>query len=200
MDNLYISNSNYSGGIAQTPGPRAVRDIHSDVKNRFIGIIWIQKDNDKNIEDYFTEYDHWEKYSEELSYSKRSYQAVYKNVMKEYNNYLCILNNNGVEEYYVVAKRIRNEIELLEPFCTCTKCSACFLNPIKYIWCDHCTKCIKAGIGFARQDYIDKAKVLKQNESQKEKKNSLLQNIKWIKITEYSMLTMLLITLFYYSY
>jgi len=165
---VYIPPINNIGGmnnmpatiIPPTPGPRTIEAIQNDARERFGGIVLLQKEPSLTIEDYFLEYDYWEVYSETKSYSKRTYQAAYKGVMKDYSNYLCILNGEQGEEYYVVAKRIRNELESLEPYCSCFSCSASVLNPLKYLWCHHCTKCIKAGVGFASPEYIDKARIL----------------------------------------
>lgn len=169
--------------VPPTPGPRSVDTIQTDAKDRFVGMIWIQKDPSKTVDDYFIEYDYWEKYSETKSYSKRSYIAAYKGLMKEYSNYLCILNSDQGDEFYVVAKRVRSELEALEPFCTCSRCVASVINPIKYLWCPHCTSCIKAGPGFAKQEYIDKAKILKQ-ENDKKIPKKYLNNMSLVKISE----------------
>jgi len=174
--------------IPPTPAPKTINEIQTDARDRFAGIIWIQKESSRPIEDYFVDYDNWEKYSENKSYSKRIYQAAYKGVMREYHNYLCILNGEEGDEYYVIAKRLRNELEALEPYCTCAKCISSFLNPMKYIWCDFCTKCIKAGPGFAKEEYIRKAKELKEViEKQKpipSKYGKYLQGYSHVKITE----------------
>jgi len=144
--------------VPPTPGPKSKSNIEEEALDRFAGIIWVQKEKDRQVDDYFVDYDYWEVYSETKSYSKRSYQAAYTGRMREYHNYLCILRENDDDQYYVIAKRIRTELELLEPYCTCIKCTSSVINPLKYIWCDHCTKCIKAGYGFASQEYIDEAK------------------------------------------
>ena len=175
--------------VPPTPGPRTIEAIQNDARERFAGIVWMQKDPSYLLDDYFLEYDYWEVYSETKSYSKRTYQAAYKGVMKEYNNYLCILNSDQGEEYYVVAKRIRSELESLEPYCTCSTCSASILNPMKYIWCPHCTRCIKAGIGFANAEYVDKARQLKSQKEQLKqspvpKYRKFFQTTPWIKVSE----------------
>ena len=175
--------------IPATPGPRTIEAIQNDIRDRFAGVVWMQKDPSYSLEDYFLEYDNWELYSETKSYSRRIYQAAYKGVMRDYNNYLCILNSDQGEEYYVVAKRIRNELESLESYCTCSTCSASFFNPLKYIWCPHCTKCIKAGMGFADPLYIEKARALKAEKDQQQKVHiskyrKYFQNTPWIKISE----------------
>lgn len=171
-----------------TPGPKTVENIKVDAKDRFSGVICIQKDNDRTLEDYFYEYDYWEPYSESKSYSKRTYQAAYKGIMKEYNNYLCVMQDaDETEKYYVVAKRIRSKLETLEPYCTCLTCSSSIFNPLKYIWCAHCTRCIKAGTGFADPQYIEKAESLKKQKEQKVPLSiyrQYINNIKWIKVGE----------------
>ena len=184
-----ISGMNNVPVIPPTPGPRTIEAIQNEARERFVGIVWMQKDLFYPLEDYFLEYDYWEVYSETKSYSKRTYQAAYKGVMKDYNNYLCILNGEQGEEYYVVAKRIRNELESLEPYCTCFLCICSSLNPLKYIWCPHCTKCIKAGVGFAHPDYIEKARKLKAEKEQRKqvpvsKYRKYLQNTSWTKVSE----------------
>lgn len=155
--------------VPSTPAPKSIEDIQINARERFAGIIWIQKEQFRSIDDYFIDYDHWEVYSEIKSYSKRSYQAAYKGMMREYHNYLCILNTEQTDEYYVVAKRVKNELEILEPYCICEKCISSKLNPMKYIWCNYCTRCIKAGPGFAKEEYIIKAKEL--IEENKKRKN-----------------------------
>ncbi|CAH6419345.1 Hypothetical protein HVR_LOCUS549 [uncultured virus] len=174
--------------VPPTPGPKTIEAIQNDARDRFAGIILIQKGPDRSLEDYFLEYDYWEPYSETKPYSKRIYQAAYKGVMRDYNNFLCILNTDQGDEHYVLAKRIRNELETLEPYCTCSTCSACILNPLKYIWCPTCTKCIKAGPGFANQQYIDKARILKVEAEQRKKSPSkyakYIEGTQWIKATE----------------
>lgn len=199
--------------VAPTPGPRTIQAIQNDARARFAGVLFIQKDASRTIEDYFIEYDFWEPYSETKSYSKRPYQAAYKGIMRDYHNYLCILNTDAspseegeqvpIEEYYVVAKRIRNELETLELYCLCTTCSAFVLNPLKYLWCPHCTKCIKAGAGFAKEEYIIKARELKQAKEQSKhspsKYGKYIEGTRWIKATE--IVVVLVVTLgFIYSY
>jgi hypothetical protein len=147
--------------VPPTPMPKRIADIQVDAKERFAGIIWMRNDSSQPIADCFIDYDYWERYSETKSYSKRSYQAAYKGIMREYHNYLVIVYSDSGEEYYIIAKRIRNELELLEEFCTCSRCIAFVFNPMKYIWCDHCTQCIKSGPGFANPEYVKKAKELK---------------------------------------
>lgn len=148
--------------IPPTPAPKTVDNIHDEAKDRFCGITYIQKDNSIKHEDHFMEYDHWEPYSETKSYSKRPYQAAYKGIMKEYQNHLFILHTDDDEEYFVVARRIKSELEHLEPYCQCSRCLASIINPLKYLWCPYCTHCIKSGPGFAKIEYINKARELKE--------------------------------------
>jgi hypothetical protein len=201
----YIPNDDYERPprfvkIPSTPAPRSVDSIQQDAKERFVGIMWIQKEEGKNIDEYFNEYDYWEIYSENKPYSKRKYLAAYKGVMREYNNYLCILNSeqNG-DEYYVIAKRLKNELESLEAYCTCLTCSASMFNPIKYIWCPYCTKCIKSGLGFANPHYIKRAKELRDQADKKRmvpyKYQKYIDKISPMKVTELSVFAS--IVLFY---
>lgn len=177
--------------VPRTPGPRSTENIHTDAKDRFAGIVWIQKDSDRSLEDYFSEYDHWEKYLETKSYSKRSYIAAYKGMIREYQNYLCIINIDDEETYYVVSKHLRSELELLEPYCTCITCNSSPFNPLKYLWCPYCTKCIKAGPGFASSEYVKQAKHLKQHPSD----NTYLRKIRPMKILEYLILLIPIISI-----
>jgi hypothetical protein len=188
--------------IPQTPAPRPIESIHVDHKKCFGGIIYVQKDSTTNIEDYFVEYDHWEKYSETKSYSRRVYQAAYKGMMKEYQNFLIIFEDDDKEEYYVVAKRIRNELELLEPYCQCCRCVCSTLNPLKYLWCPHCTSCIKSGPGFAKQEYIDKARELKLLMENKRPVLSKYQKYtdKLSLIKGFELLFLVLLLLLFFSY
>lgn len=190
--------------VPPTPGPRTMEAIQSDARDRFAGITWIQKDSSHKLEDYFAEYDYSETYSESKSYSKRTYQAAYKGIMRDYQNHLCILSGEEGEEYYVVAKRIRNELETLEPYCCCSTCTACILNPLKYIWCPNCTKCIKAGPGFAKEEYIVKARELKIAAEQRKripskygKYGKYLQEIHWIKASELVVAAVTVIAIMY---
>lgn len=169
--------------IPPTPMPKRIADIQVDAKERFAGIIWMQNDPSRPIADWFIDYDYSEPYSETKSYSKRSYQAAYKGIMREYQNYLVIVNSDSREEYYIIAKRIRNELELLEEFCTCSRCIAFIFNPMKYIWCDHCTQCIKSGPGFANPEYIKRAKELKAT-AEKLTPSKYFQGYRSVKIIE----------------
>lgn len=144
-----------------TPGPRTIHDLHTEAKQRFIGIIFMEKDPNRSTEDYFYEYDFWEKYSETNHYNKKPYSAIYKGSNRKYVNYLCILGTDTGEEYYVASKRIPTELESLEKYCRCSKCQSSFFNPMKYIWCKCCTGCIQAGEGFADKQIVEKARKLK---------------------------------------
>jgi hypothetical protein len=144
--------------VPPTPAPRTVQDIQQDTRDRFAGLMWITKEEGHQVEDYLSEYDHYELYSETKWYSKRSYQAAYTGVLREYHNYLCVLEGTETTIHYVVAKHIRSELETLEKFCPCFSCSCSTINPLKYLWCPHCTRCIKAGAGFANPQYVETAR------------------------------------------
>ena len=148
--------------VPQTPRARPIKDISIDATERFVGIIWVSKDDGIAIEDYLIEYDFYEKYSETKTYSKRPYIEVYNGEIRKYNNYLCIFKQEEQEdEYYVLARRCKNELKELEPYCQCSICSS--YNPFKYLKCKHCVGCIKAGYGFANQTLIKNAKLLKES-------------------------------------
>lgn len=175
--------------VPPTPAPQQIADIKDNALERFAGVICIQKSRDEDIKDYFIDYDYWEPYSETKAYSKRPHKAAYKGMMKEYRNYLCYvksMDDEGLDEYYVVAKRIPSELEKLEPYCTCLTCSACVINPLKYIWCPHCTRCIKGGVGFANPEYVEKAKELKLAQETAIKRPNLISKIgpRWVKVAE----------------
>lgn len=195
--------------IPPTPGPRAISNIQTDAKNRFAGLIFIEKDEHRTLEEYFSEYDFWEPYSESKSYSKRPYRNAHNGIMKDYVNYLCIMEvkpeqygddynqSDHREEYYVLAKRVPNELTALEPYCTCTKCACSVINPLKYLWCSNCTRCLKAGPGFADPKYIQKAKELK---GIKKMVPPYMKYFEEIKYYEYVIFIIILLILVYYYY
>lgn len=190
--------------VPPTPGPKRVIDIQATAKDRFAGLMWIQKEINRDIKSYFSEYDYWEPYSEDKIYSKRKYNAIYNRYkMQTYTNHLCILepaedDEDEETEYYVVAKRVPSELELLEPFCQCDLCTAFILNPLKYVMCPHCAKCIKAGEGIADPKYIETAKILILQSQVKQSASRLppfLQKIPKIRLIEIGF-TLFLVTFF----
>lgn len=146
------------GDIPSTPCPKRIDEIQEEAIDRFGGVIITNK-----YPGVLDDYDYYETYDEEKSYSKRPYQDTFKGILREYQNYLLILNVQNDKEYYVVAKRIRSELKKLEPYCICLKCQASYINPLRYIWCYHCTKCLKSGKGFTNNSYIELAKQLKEH-------------------------------------
>jgi hypothetical protein len=147
--------------VPQTPGPRKVEDIQKEAKSRFAGIICISKEPEMTFEDYLSEYDYCEEYSEIKSYSKRPFQRAYRGKLRQYQNYLCVITDEDeIEHYFVVVKRLKGELDYLIPYCRCLNCRSWKLNPIKYVWCDYCVGCIKAGPGFANPQYLTIAKNL----------------------------------------
>jgi hypothetical protein len=195
--------------IPPTPGPRAVSNIQRDAKDRFAGLIFIEKDEERSLEDYFSEYDFWEPYSESKSYSKRPYRNAHNGIMKDYVNYLCIMEvkNDSIdeyearpvrEEYYVLAKRIPNELTALEPYCTCIKCSSSIINPLKYLWCSNCTRCLKAGPGFADPKYIQKAQELKAHKKTVPSYMKYFEDIKYLELASFAVIV-LIVSYFLYN-
>lgn len=200
--------------IPPTPGPRSVLSIQTDAKNRFAGLIFIEKDEHRTLDEYFSEYDFWEPYSETKSYSKRPYRNAHNGIMKDYVNYLCVMevkndpvddyNQNDQraqhEDYYVLAKRVPNELTALEPYCTCTKCASSIINPFKHLWCSNCTRCLKAGPGFADPKYILKAQELKAQEQKTIKKTHppYMKYFEEIKNLELGILAIILLILAYF--
>lgn len=193
------TNSYYSPTNAvATPAPKTVDAMRSDIGERFAGMVWIKKNETSELGDYFVEYDHWEEYCENKSYTSDKYHAAYKGTMKEYQNYLCLLTGGGDDDkYYVAAKRIPGELETLEKYCPCFTCSSNVLNPLKYVWCPHCTGCIKAGVGCAKKEYIIQAHERKQlklaTKFKPNKYMAYIPNLQWYKCVEVAALLVIVI-------
>ena len=171
--------------IPRTPKPRSIDDIQEQARDRFAGIIICEKHNDISIDNHFTDYDYHELYDENKAYSKRPYQSAYKGILREYQSYLYILESaEDTKEYYVVAKKLYNNLEPLEKFCPCFTCSASYFNPLKYVWCSYCTKCIKAGKGFTKDEYIKQAEDKKNLVYPSHKFQKYIQNSNIVKISE----------------
>ena len=151
--------------IPPTPGPANRASLQDGARDRFVGILWVNKARGKDTNSYLADYDSYELYDENKSYSKRPYMALHNGRMCEYNNYLCVLTSEEsstcIDEFYVVAKRLAGELEALEPYCTCITCCSSVCNPLKYLWCPSCTKCIKGGPGIASPQLIERAKQLR---------------------------------------
>jgi hypothetical protein len=60
---------------------------------------------------------------------------------KKYIVCMCIVNNTE----YIVYKRSKSNYDKYIKDCNCVKCKCSFYNPVKYILCEHCTKCVKMG-------------------------------------------------------
>lgn len=187
--NIPYINSNYVSPLAaKTPAPKTADAMRNDIGERFAGMVWIKEDKSIVLDDYFIEYDYWEEYSDNKKYTSDTYQAAYKGVMRQYQNYLCLVSGDDGDKYYVAAKRIPGELESLEKFCTCFICSCNVFNPLKYLWCPHCTGCIKAGIGCAKKEYIIKAHERKQQSltvvKRQNKYLAYIPQFQWLKIIE----------------
>lgn len=169
-----------------TPAPISITSISQDARERFTGCLWLPANESDNLDDQFLDYDHWEAYDKNKSYSKRPYLAAYCGVMRPYQNILCILDKNGREEYYVLAKRLRSEYEHLEKYCFCWRCKSSAFSPMKYLWCPTCTGCLKAGPGLANPDYVELAR---QEYNHRDKKTvKTWRNLPWTTIVEYTSL------------
>lgn len=153
----------YSQRPPPTPAPKSINNIQDEIRQRFVGFLYLTKEPDMNIEDYFIEYDHWEEYDEKKSYSKRPFFYVYKNTMKKYQNYICFMEEGEDMKYYVLAKKMKSELEDLERYCPCIRCKSSIFNPLKYLFCPYCTKCISAGEGFANPHYVKVAQDKKRH-------------------------------------
>ena len=173
--------------VPSTPAPCRKEDVQHDFKNRFAGIMWISKEKDKAVGEYLMDYDHWEEYSELKSYSKRPFFAPYNGLMREYQNYLCIIEDVQ-EYYYVVSKRVHSELENLEKYCPCIICSSWIINPLKYLWCPYCIRCIKAGPGIADPEYVERAKMIRMRGPSKYQQ--YIKDIPWNRVVEVIMVLM----------
>lgn len=183
--------------IPKTPKPKSIDDIQEQARDRFAGMIMCEKNDDISIDNYFMEYDHYELYDENKSYSKRTYQSAYKGVLREYQNYLYILElENENKEYYVVAKKLYNNLESLEKYCPCLKCSASHFNPLKYIWCPYCTSCIKSGKGFTKDEYIEQARNNEKLNHSPHKFQKYIKGNNILKFSELVLLTIFIVWLF----
>ena len=188
--------------IPQTPRPCKINNLFENARERFIGVIWVTCDS---AEKYVQQFDYSEPYSEEKSYSLRPYLASYDGCIREYQNYLCVCSTTSEnEEYYVIAKSLPNELEILEPFCPCSTCQATFWNPLKYIKCPHCTSCIKSGPGFAKKEYIEMAKKRREqtlnNQENPTKLQVIVSHCNATKICEYMMIAIPIFMYAWFSY
>ena len=116
---------------------------HKDIDYRqlFAGIILLDNEADRSLDDYLSEFDYYEEFDPKKQYSRKSFLASYKRIMREYQHHLLVVNQN---RFYVVAKRMRTDLEKIESLCVCIRCSASAINPLKYLWCPMCTGCLKA--------------------------------------------------------
>lgn len=121
--------------------------------------ILFKKQGTKDLATIFQQYDHWEEYNHEKTYPRKFYERRHKNKIRTYINILCCLErDNGSQKHYILSERYRSENHHLIPYCSCSRCNASFLNPIKYLWCECCTGCIKSGDQFTNPILLEKAK------------------------------------------
>lgn len=124
----------------------------------FNTIIFKKKEN-KTLESIFFQYDYWEEYCPNKIYPIKYYERKYKNKINTYVNVLCSLElEDSTQKYYILSERYVNENSHLVKFCPCIKCNLSFINPVKYLWCECCTGCIKSGQNFASKEIVEKAK------------------------------------------
>ena len=175
--------------IPQTPRARPLAPIQQEMQERFTGFVWCEV-SEEFIKSHLDDYDHWEKYNAETTYSKRPFLANYTGNVRQYQNFLYVLKVDDYEHYYVVAKRIHDELEDLEDYCTCVTCITSSFNPIKYIWCPQCTRCIKSGVANADPKLVSKAKQLKSSTD-----TAILSNPrKCMQMVEYGTIVVLLLS------
>jgi hypothetical protein len=124
-----------------------------DITARFNEITWMERADTTTVKELFSSYPHWELFDAEQTYSKRPYRAAYQGHFGWYHNGLCIIKSSEGEQYYVFARALPSPLDSLIPFCPCFTCRASRLNPLKYVWCPQCTGCLKAGEGFAKDEY-----------------------------------------------
>lgn len=162
-----IRTHNLGQHIPQTPSVLKMKEspIEDILRDMFCGVICVRKVEGTEIVDYFSDYDHYEPFIREKTYSMRSYYAGYKGKIREYVNYAFILLDQYSEplEYYVVAKRIQTEIDKLAKYCPCMSCTSFNFNPLKYLRCRHCHGCLKLGSITANKDLIELAKLNKKS-------------------------------------
>lgn len=158
-----LNDENSQIWVPPTPRPGS-----ANLKEQFCTIMWARCPSGVTATDFLSKFDHSERYSEMTAYSQRPYRSVHCGKLRTYVNALCTLcvekiDDNGIaqitEEHYVIADRVPSEIERLEQFCPCFTCGASFFNPLKYVWCPMCTRCLKAGEGFADPAYIVQARI-----------------------------------------
>lgn len=149
-----------------TPKPCKKDDMANNFDDMFFGTIYLNNQFKIPHQDFLKEYIHYEEFNEMKSYSKRPYLFYHNGTIKYYSNFLLIINDEFNKKYYVVTKLIPSKNDAYEKYCTCIKCSnkiIDILNPIRYIKCSICAKCIKAGEEVADPKYIENAKMLLNN-------------------------------------
>lgn len=135
--------------------------VTDDITARFAEVTWMDA-NTTPVDDLLSVYVHWEPFNAEQTYSKRPYRAAYQGRFGWYHTGLCIVKTGSEEQYYIFARPIKTPLDDLIPFCPCLTCRASRVNPLKYVWCPQCTGCLKAGEGFARDEYRNQALLLQQ--------------------------------------
>lgn len=122
---------------ARTPARKSRTSVLEDCKDRFAGIIWCDQQN--SFDSQFIE-----TYDVNVSYSKRPFIKIVNGCAKKYQNYLLVVDTDGNEEYFVMAKEMISKYTGLEKQCPCITCRSSVFSPLKYIWCPVCTGCLKS--------------------------------------------------------
>ena len=178
--------------IPMTPAPRSLASFDDSLLLSFAGFLSVERDPEIPIAHYFGEYDSWEKFSSDRTYTRNPFNRLHNGRMRTYQNYICIVRNKSrsasqhnlfsreedaqgaTNEYYIVQRRMHSMLEELEAYCPCFRCSvwAKMLSPLQNHWCATCTGCLKGGEGIARPEHIEVARSTKDRlEAEKQHRN-----------------------------
>lgn len=156
-----------------------IATLISTMQHIFVGII-VKASDKRPLGEQLSEYEHWEAYDPTRSYSRSGHLRVRNGRAREYFYYLLILISEEKYDLYVVTQE-DPEMRALESYCPCYKCQASYLNPLKYIWCDHCTRCLKAGKEFTSSEYIAQAKAAASKATQSHPSRTWNYSIKQVE-------------------
>ena len=78
----------------------------SEFRDMFCGVMWVAKEEGIKIEDYMKEFDKWELLDNDKNYTRKTIRDIHNGQIREYKNYVCIMDDGKTETLYVVYKRI----------------------------------------------------------------------------------------------
>jgi len=142
-----------------TPRPVPRGEVHQDVVKRFYGVTVYQiteaDPKGDDLTQFLHGFDFVEPYDPMKAYSRRPFFRVYEKTLFEYKNHLiCITDLNGVEQYFVVAKRLPFPFAAALKNCPCIRCRFPIVTWVLPCYCSICVGCLSAGPEFA-----DKGKI-----------------------------------------